>query len=270
MTTREILKQTGLSDEQINALDAKILGGFDTVLTTASADREAAELAQRAQNELYEKQIAPALDSWGVEKTTLEAERDFYRTQAQGAKGAGFLPKEAPGFVPPQDPATGKFVAGGNAVPGSPGFTAQDGITAISNATWAFQEHARLFGQPAPDDFETLLKEATSRHLPFREHVSSKYKFAEKKAEMSAKAQQDLIDSKVKDAVAARDREWAEKGGNNPALRQGVSSQFSQVRKAVEAGTRKDPLTLSSAQRREQTRQNIQTEFADNAAATIN
>ena len=82
-STKEILKATGLTDEQINALDAKILSSFDTVLTTAQQERDAAELASRAQRELYDTQIAPALDQWGNEKATLEATAAFYKTQAE-------------------------------------------------------------------------------------------------------------------------------------------------------------------------------------------
>ncbi len=99
-SVRDILKQTGLTDEQITAMDAKTLSGFETVLTTAEQERNAAELANRSQRELYDSQIAPALDAWGVEKAQKDAEIAFYKTQAEGARGAGFIPKDAPGYVP--------------------------------------------------------------------------------------------------------------------------------------------------------------------------
>jgi len=271
MTTREILKQTGLTDEQITALDAKVLAGFDTVLTTAAQERDAAELASRAQRELYDTQIAPALDAWGNEKATLEATAAFYKTQAEAAKGAGFIPKDAPGYTaPPARSADGTFVAGGNVVPGSPGFTPAQGITAISNATWAFQEHARLFNQPAPDDFETLLNEATAQKLPFRDYVSRKYKFTEKKAEMTAAAQKAHDDAIVKETETRLRKEYAEAGGNNPGVRVGGDSQYAKVRAAVDAGTRKDPLKMNAEERRANTREMINRDIADNAAHTIN
>lgn len=270
MTTREILKQTGLTDDQINALDAKILTGFDTVLTTAATEREAAELASRAQRELYDQQIAPALDQWGNEKAILKATAAFYKTQAEAAKGAGFIPEDAPGYVPPKDPGTGQFVAGGNVVPGSPGFTPAQGITAISNATWAFQEHARLFNQPAPDDFETLLNEATAQKLPFRDYVSRKYKFVEKKAEISAAAAKAHDDKLIAETEARMNKKYAEENGNNPGVRVGQPSQYAKVAAAVTEGKRKDPLKMNAEERRANTRSMINQDLADNAAATIN
>lgn len=278
MTTRDILKQSGLTDAQIDALDAKIVSSFDTVLTTATTaqtqaqkDKDAAELAQRAQQELYSGQIAPALDAWAIEKAQKDAEVAFYRTQAESAKAGGFLPKEAPGFVPPARDGEGKFTAGANPVPGSPAYlTAQDGIRAVSNVTWVMSEHQRLFGQPLPDDFETLMNESIQNRMPFRDYADKKYGFATKRAEMVATKQKEHDDKIAKDTEARIRKEFAEAGGNNPMVRQGVTSQFDKVKAAVSAGTRKDPLTLNAEQRRAQTRQNIQTELTDNAAATIN
>lgn len=271
MTVEEALRSSGFTDEEIKGLDARAIQGFTKILTTAASEREAAELASRAQRELYDTQIAPALDQWGNEKATLEATAAFYKTQAEAAKGAGFIPKDAPGYVAPgARAADGTFVAGANAVPGSPGFTPAQGITAISNATWAFQEHARLFNQPAPDDFETLLNEATAQKLPFRDYVSRKYKFAEKKAEVSAAAAKAHDDAIRKETETAIRKEYAEAGGNNPGVRVGQPSQFTKVRAAVTEGKRKDPLAMNAEERRANTRQMINQDIADNAAATIN
>src|SRR5712691_8202577 len=263
MTTREILKQSGLTDAQIDALDAKILTGFDTVLTTATSaqtqaqkDKDAAELAQRAQQDLYSGQIAPALDAWAIEKAQKDAEVAFYRTQAESAKAGGFIPKDAPGYVAPAArDGEGKFVAGGNQVPGSPAYlTAQDGIKAVSNVTWVMSEHQRLFGQPLPDDFETLMNEAVQNRMPFRDYADKKYGFAAKKAEIVTAKQKEHDDKIAKDTEARIRKEIAEAGGNNPMVRQGVTSQFDKVKAAVSAGTRKDPLTMNAEQRRAQTR----------------
>jgi len=134
-TVQEMLKQSGLSDEQIAALDAKAIGAFSGVLTTAEQKeqagqkaqeeavrlaqvaeqakkdsdqaaqqaaqaREAAELAQRSNSKFYEETIAPALNNWGTEKANLEAQAAFYRAQNESARAAGFVPAEAPGFTP--------------------------------------------------------------------------------------------------------------------------------------------------------------------------
>ncbi len=132
----EILKQTGLSDDQIAALDAKVVSGFSSVLTTAESERqdaraaaaqaeqdrkaasaaatqaeservaavtaqEAAEVAKRANAEFYDQSIAPALNNWGTEKSNLEAQVAYYKAQNEGARAAGFIPAEAPAYQPP-------------------------------------------------------------------------------------------------------------------------------------------------------------------------
>jgi hypothetical protein len=261
-----------MTDEQINALDAKILSGFDTVLTTATADREAAELAKRAQEQLYSDQIAPALDGWANEKAQKDAEIAFYRAQAEAAKAGGFVPKDAPGYKPPQqDPGTGRFVPGANPVPGSPAYlTAQDGIKAVSNVTWVMSEHQRLFNQPLPDDFETLMNESVAQRMNFRDYVDKKYGFAAKRQEIATAKQKEHDDKIAKDTETRIRKEYAEAGGNNPNVRTGLPSQFDKVKAATAAGTRKDPLTMGAEERRAQTRANIHTELNDNAAATIN
>lgn len=151
-TVQEILKQSGLSDEQITALDAKVITGFSGVLSTAEQERktaaeaaakaaeerqaaaeaaakaaeerkaaaqalEAEELRKRSNDEFYAESIVPALNSWSNEKTQKDAELAFYKTQLEGAKATGFIPTDAPGFEPqaagaPQRDAQGRYVAG--------------------------------------------------------------------------------------------------------------------------------------------------------------
>ncbi len=275
MTVEEVLRQSGMTDEQIKALDAKVLGGFTQVLSTAAQtqeqarkDKEAAELAQRAQQQLYDTEIAPKLDQWGNEASDLKAQIAFYKTQAEEAKKNGFTPKDAPGYTPPvQDPATGRFVPGANPVPGSPAYlTPQEGIRAVSNVTWVMSEHQRLFGQPLPDEFETLMNESMAQRMQFRDYANKKYGFDAKKAEIAAAAKQKERDGIVKETEDRIRKEFAERGGNNPMVRQGVTSDFSKVKAAQAAGTRKDPLTMNPEQRRAQTRQFIHEEIAKNEA----
>jgi hypothetical protein len=268
MTTREVLKQMELTDEQINALDAKAIAGFDKVLAEAVAEREAAELAKRAQEDLYANRIAPELDKWGIESTQKDALIAFYKTQAEGAKTAGFIPKDAPGFTPPaQDPATGKFVAGGNPVPGSPQFSQDQILEGISNATWFNQQHQLLYGQPAPDDFLTVVKEATGQHMQFRDYVDKKYGFSTKRTEIAATKSKEHDDQIRKDAAAERDKYWSERSGNNPMVREGVTSGFSKVKEATSAGKRGDPLKMNAEERRAQTRKQIVAEITENEVA---
>jgi len=165
-TVHEILKQSGLSDEQIAALDAKAITAFTGVLSTAEQERQAAqesaakaeqerqaaatakeaaeqeriaaaeareaqELRKRSNDQFYEESIVPALNNWGNEKVQKDAELAFYKTQLEGAKASGFLPSETPAFQPQQTAPTrdtqGRYVAAApGSTPGSPTFTMQD------------------------------------------------------------------------------------------------------------------------------------------------
>ena len=160
-TVQEILKQTGLSDEQIAALDAKAITAFTGVLTTAeqkeqaaqqaaqkaeqdrqvaaesakkaeeervaaAAAKEAAEVAQRSNAKFYDESIAPALNTWGTEKANLEAQAAFYRAQNEAARNAGFVPADAPAFTPQTPAAPGNTQprdGQGRYVAGAPGAT---------------------------------------------------------------------------------------------------------------------------------------------------
>lgn len=266
MTVEDILKQSGMTAEQIAALDAKVLSGFGSVLSTSQQAREQAELAQRAQQDLYKTQIAPALDSWAVEKAQKDAEIAYYKTQAEGAKAGGFLPKDAPGYVAPRA-TDGTFVAGANAVPGSPAMT--DIVKAMSNVAWVNNEHIRLHGQPMPDDFDTVLRESTEAHLPFRDYVSKKYGFEAKRAEIAAGKQKAHDDAIRAEATAAANKDWSERVGNNPNVRAAMPSQYADLNKAIGANTRKDPLSMSESERRQQTSQHIQKEIVERMA-TVN
>lgn len=142
-TVLEALKATGLTDEQISALDKRVVDTFGNVLTNAEqlraqadkdkadasaetakaetqrqaavAAQEAAELAQRSNKDFYDTTIAPALTGWEDKEKTLQqliadskAEAAFYKTQAEAAKDSGFVPKDAPKFtaqIPNADPA---------------------------------------------------------------------------------------------------------------------------------------------------------------------
>lgn len=272
-TVAEILRASGMSDTEIAAIDARVLTGVTQVLNTAQQDREAAELAQRAQREMYDTKVAPALDAWGNEKVSLEAERNFYKTQAEGARAAGFLPKDAPGYVAPTNPdpnaargGDGRFVANGGVVPGSPSYmTKQEGMSAVSNATWFVTEHMRLHNAPPPDDIETLAVEAERNHLSFRDYVAKKYNFQARKDEIVAARQKERDDKIIAETIVARDKHWAERGGNNPNVRTGTESQFTNLKAGVDSKSIKDPLSMSKGERHAQTSQLIQKEIVENA-----
>lgn len=280
MTVEDILRQTGFNDEQIKALDSRALSAFSTVLTTATAAehaareaKEQAELAQRAQNDLFQNKISPELDRWAVEKAHQDAdlaykdaEVAYYRTQAEGARAGGFIPKDAPRFTPApaRDANNGQFAP--NPVPGSPGqyFTVDQGLSAMSNVTWAMSEHQRLYGEPMPDEFQVLVRDAAAAHLDYREFVARKYKFNEKKAEIVAAKTAKEREALVKETEDRINKQWSERVGNNPNIRMPQDSQFADIRKAQTAGQRKDPTQMTKDERRAYTQQSIQKEIAEN------
>ena len=160
-TLAEVLKQSGWTQAQIDALDAQAQTGLTNFVTgiyqtaeqkeqaaaesakkaeeervAAKAAQDAAELAQRANKEFYDTTIMPSLTGWEDKEKALQTEiananarAAFYEAQNKGAKDGGFIAADAPGFVAPvagtpgRD-GQGKFVAGGpGGTPGSPTFT---------------------------------------------------------------------------------------------------------------------------------------------------
>lgn len=276
----EILKETGLNDEQIAALDAKAIQGFTAVLSTATAAeqaaataREEAERAQRAQRDLYDGQIAPALDGWATEKANLEAQVAFYRTQNEQARAGGFVPKEAPGYTPPNaDPnATrgpdGRYVAGGNPVPGSPKYlTQEEALAAFASTSYVQNEYFRLYKEPFPDNILDVAREAGEQHLDIKAYADRKYKFPEKRSEITAARQKEHDDGIRAETAKAKDKEWAEKVGSNPNVRVAESSRFSNLTAGVKSGEVKDPLSMSREERHRATQGMIQKDIASNQA----
>jgi hypothetical protein len=269
MTVEEILKQSGLTDEQIKALDAKVTTGLTQVLTTAASAQEKAELAQRAQQDQYDKTIAPALDTWANEKANIEAQSNYYKTLAEKAKEGGFLPGNEP-FKPPAAADTtrgadGKFVAGANAVPGSPQFVEtvrRELGTAFSFAADVQWRYQKLFGSVIPDSPTALITEAVANHMSPMAWAEKKYDFAKKESDITADAKKKETDAAVATALAENDKKWAEKVGSNPDVRRAETSRFSEINKAVKDGTRPDPLKMTEQERDASTRRNIQAEIA--------
>jgi hypothetical protein len=262
-TVEEILKESGLTDEQIKALDAKVVSGLTTVVTSSNSDLEKSELARRAQQQQYDQVIAPALDGWANEKANLEAQTNYYKTLAEKAKEGGFLPGTEP-FKPPVAAAArdegGKFVAGDT---GSPKFVenlrmeAATAISTIMDVQWRYQS---LYGKPMPDSPTALIKEASDNRMPTIQYIAKKYDFAGKEAAMAADAKKKETDAAVAAALAENDKKWAEKVGSNPDVRRAEASKFSEINKAVKAGTRPDPLKMTEQERDASTRRNIQAE----------
>jgi hypothetical protein len=274
-TIEEVLKQSGYTDEEIAALDGRARTAFGAVLQTSQADRDAAELAQRATNDMLEKQINPALNAWGNEKANLEATNAFLTRQLEEGRKAGFLPASVPGAP---DPAAGRD-AGGRFVPGPSGSPVFDEgrfltrvqsemLTAYNSINKVENDYFRLFGEPMPDDIMTLSREAGAQRLSVSDYADRKYKMSEKRAEVSAKKQKERDDKLIADAVAADRKARAEANGGNPNLQHGQSSKFAQIRRASAEGKdgMKDPLKLTAAERQAQVRTMNQKVFEERSA----
>lgn len=278
-TIQEVLKATGLTDEEIAKLDAKVVTGLqqwgDQTIQTAAQKEEAAALNQRKINDYISNELNPALNNWANEKTAYEAKIAAYNTAFEQAKAAGFIAPEinvgsptldTNGGQPPRDPQTGQFVAGKNPVPGSPGFDParfQEGVGAyigtMQDLQWKYQT---LFGSVMPDSPTTIVREAQAQHMNPIEYAAKKYNFAGKEQEVATKKQQERDEQIRKEAIAERDRYHAERQAN-PLLAQAETSQFSTINKAVKAGTLPDPLKMSKEERHQATLNLISKDIRD-------
>jgi hypothetical protein len=281
-TVAEVLKETGWTDDDIKTLDQKKMDGLTRVVTSANEAQEKGELALRAQREEYDKNIAPALANWADHDTVLSTRLAAAEQFINKVKDSGYLPKEildviptitssAPSSTPRQGP-DGKFVAGANPSPGSPGFVdvkkelANELGSAFSFAADTQWKYRTLFGQEMPDAPTALIREAAANRMSPTDWAAKKYNFVAKDQERVAAAEKAKIDAAVKEAVTAKEREWSEKTGNNPMIRTPQESAFSNVSKAVAEGKRQDPLKMTTEQRRASTHANIQKEFADRSS----
>ena len=319
-TVQEILKQSGFSDDDIAKFDAKAINGFTGVLNAADAAQKAAteaeakaaelraaadaaekaareradkaELVERSNRDFYETKIVTSLNGWDDERKRIEGERlkaiseaAFYKTQLEGAKGAGFIAADAPAFaytVPsitppgdqPRDPS-GRYVAGApGGTPGSP--TLMDDVrSALTDTTWAMQQYQQLHGGFLPDDPMALAREAEAMKLPYRAYVERKYDFPGKRAEIARKAQEEhdsavraetaktyeeKLKAKEEEGKIALEKartEWAERSGSNPDVRTTVPSEMREVARATKEGQRPDPLKLNNRERHNITRTQI-------------
>jgi hypothetical protein len=260
-TVAEIFKSQGMTDEQIAALDQKVIQGFTQVLSTADQAKEAAELKERQLKDYVATQINPMLDEYGTKNTNLSAEAAFYKAQAEAANANGFLPADAPGYAAtaaPRDPSTGQYVAGGNAVPGSPDLKQYESkigqaVFTLADLQWRYQS---LFGRPMPESPSQLAQEAAAQHMSTVDYAAKKYGFAQKEQEVAAKTRQEEIDRIVNEKVSEHKRQIAERQAN-PMLAAAETSQFSQSRKAVAEKKQADPLMQSKEERHQTTLANI-------------
>lgn len=310
-TVAEILKQSGFSDEDIAKIDARAVTVFSGVLTSAeqaqadavakAAKAEADYQAAKAAKEAAEIEKRSTADFWenGNKNVTFwdeqlkaaqtEAANDkalaaFYKAQNESAKGAGFIPKEAPEFTPVVAPRApnGQYVAGTpGATPGSPTYTmteVRDNLGSVMGTLTDIQwKYSQLYeGKPMPMAPTELVKQAEARKLDPATYAAQVFNFQGREQEIAqksketheaairleesnrAKAEYDAKEKTLRDEFAAKERKFAEANmGNNPDVRQTVPSKMVEVQRAVEQGTRPDPLKLNDHERRQATQKSI-------------
>ncbi len=268
-TVEETLLSSGWTAEEIKALDAKKLQGFSQIVSTANETLAKAELAQRAQAQTYENEIAPALDKWANDKAAYDTKIAAYDAALKSAKEGGFtVPPILENTPPPTTARTadGRFVTGANQVPGSPDFVKlkEDIGGAFSFAADTQWKYRTLYGREMPDSPTQIIREATAQRMNPVEYAAKKYDFAAKEAQIKAdeaKKFEDKIRAEERDKVT---KEWTEKTGSNPMVRQAEVSRFSQVAQAVKKGERKDTTLMNPEERRQYTREQIHKEMAAN------
>lgn len=292
------------SAEQKEVAAKEAVAKAEADLAAAKAAQDAAELAQRSNREFYDKEIVPSLAGWEEKEKALQTEitnaralAAFYETQNKEAKTNGFIAADAPTFTAPvaatpgRD-ANGKFVAGApGGTPGSPTFKMEEFEDrlgkGLDNSVWALQEYQRLSGgQFLPDSISTLAQEASAQKLSFRDYVARKYDFPTKAAALAAKAEEEKKQAWLAEAtkplqeqLKQKDKDWqakldekakaiSEAGGNNPDVKRAAISNYSEVKKAQQEGTRPDPLSFKNqAERHAAIRQQIQADVVANEEA---
>ena len=225
----------------------------------------------------------PGLAAWELKGTKLAkaatdaaAEAAWYKTQHSSLKDLGFVPADAPVFTPAPLPVVDQ-----NKTPGTPTFTINDvrdqlgtSLGTVANIQWEYQT---LYGRPMPISPTELLRQSEANK--FKDpatYANSIFKFAEKREEIrqaEAKAHDDAIAAaavaakeeshklelkKIQDEFSAKERQRAEQAGSNPDTKLPPgSSKFSDLRRAQQAGERKDPTKMTPQERRQTSLENI-------------
>ena len=130
-----------------------------------------------------------------------------------------------------------------------------------SDTQWKYRS---LYGKEMPDSPTQLIAEAQALRLDPFTHAAKKYGFSEQEAKLKADEEKKREEAFRKDEREKVTKELTEKLGSNPMLRQAESSRFSELSKAVKAGTRPDTMTMTPEQRRQVTREAIHKEIAAN------
>jgi hypothetical protein len=255
----------------------------EEALVEANKAKAAAEAAERGWADFRDNTYNPGLAAWEEERkklakaaTDAAAEAAWYKTQHSSLKDLGFVPADAPVFTPAPLP-----VVDPNKTPGTPTFTINEvrdqlgnSLGTVANIQW---EYRNLYGREMPISPTELLRQAeANKYKDPATYANSIFKFSEKREEIrqaEAKAHDDAIAAaavaakdeshklelkKIQDEFSAKERLRAEQAGSNPDTKLPPgSSKFSDLRRAQQAGERKDPTKMTPQERRQTSLDNI-------------
>ena len=258
----------------------------EAAVVAAKAAQEIAELENRSVKDFWDNTYNPGIAAAEAEKTRLakeaadaKAEAAFYKAQRESYLGTlNIKPEDAPVFTPP---AATIPAVDPNKTPGTPTFTINqvrdelgNSLGTVANIQW---EYRNLYGREMPISPTELLRQSEANK--FKDpatYANSIFKFAEKREEIrqaEAKAHDDAIAAaavaakdeshklelkKITDEFSAKERLRAEQAGSNPDTKLPPgSSKFSDLRRAQQAGERKDPTKMTPQERRQTTLDNI-------------
>ena len=258
----------------------------EAAVVAAKAAQEAAELQNRSVKDFWDNTYNPGIAAAEAEKTRLakeaadaKAEAAFYKAQRESYLGTlNIKPEDAPVFTPP---AATIPAVDPNKTPGTHTFTINqvrdelgNSLGTVANIQW---EYRNLYGREMPISPTELLRQSEANK--FKDpatYANSIFKFAEKREEIrqaEAKAHDDAIAAaavaakdeshklelkKIQDEFSAKERLRAEQAGSNPDTKLPPgSSKFSDLRRAQQAGERKDPTKMTPQERRQTSLDNI-------------
>jgi hypothetical protein len=248
-TVAEVLKQSGWSQEKIDALDAQALSGLNTYVTNvyqtaeqkekeaqdlatkAEADRkaqeealvaakaaqDAAELQKRSVDEFWKDTYNPGVAAWEKERQLLAkkasdaaAEAAFYKAQREQLKDTGLILEDAPTFTPPAAPVVEQ-----SKTPGTPTFSEDEFLKRVDRGVYSIQDigwkYQQLYGSPIPISPSELVAKADAIKLSPMEYAARTFKFAEKDEERRQAVSKAHDDEIAAKSAAAKEAEWKAK-----------------------------------------------------------
>jgi hypothetical protein len=264
-TVQEILRQSGFRDSEIEVLDERAKVAFTNVLQQAQAEREQAELQKTSVDEFWRNTYNPGIAAWEQERAEVakkiaaaEAKAAYLERERQALRESGLVSDDLPNFTPGRG-SSGRFTSGAGTTPGTPTFVdpnefvgrAAQGLAQIADVDY---RHRALYNQPMPVTPSQLIQEADKLGISPTEYAERKFGFSKRESEIAAQRAKEHDDKIRTETRAQADREWAERTGSNPDVRQPQgSSKYAEIRRAVKQGERPDPTKLTPEQRRRAT-----------------